>query len=44
MGWVLKSWNVGEVAGAAGLAARASQLEQLRDDLLVKIAGGGPQG
>ena len=43
LGWTLKSWNIAEVAGAAGLEARASDLVRLRDELLARIAGGGPQ-
>jgi len=43
LGWTLQSWEVAEVARAAGLDQRASELERFRVDLLARIAGGHPE-
>jgi hypothetical protein len=42
LGWSLQGWQVAEVARAAGLESRALELEQFRNDLLVRITGERP--
>ena len=42
LGWTMKSWPITDAARAAGLEQRAKELEQFRDELLVRVTGKRP--
>lgn len=42
LGWTMKSWQIADAARAAGLESHAHELEQFRDELLVRVTGKQP--
>lgn len=42
LGWTVGSWQITEAARAAGLESQAKELEQFRDELLMRVAGKRP--